>query len=217
MKKKKVSMVLNFLIVVLVAVASIFMFAGIKVTNDGLLDSTKLAMFKYFTVDSNLLVAIASIILIYYEKKLLHKEIKTIPKKVYVFKLMSTAAVTLTFLTTLLFLTPQYGFIAMFSNSNLFFHLIVPLISIISYIFFEHHNNKYRYALYGLIPMFIYSIYYTSNILLHLNSGGLTIKYDFYGFLRGDISNIIYVIPIIYIFTYLISLVLVMLNKKFSR
>ena len=217
MKKKKVSMVLNFLIVVLVAVASIFMFAGIKVTNDGLLDATKLSMFKYFTVDSNILVAISSIILIYYEKKLLNKDIKTIHKNVYIFKLMGTVGVTLTFLTTLFFLTPQYGFIAMFSNSNLLFHLLVPLLSIISYVFFEHHNNKFRYALYGLIPMFIYSIYYTLNIILHLNSGGLTVTYDFYGFLKGNISNVVYVLPIMYMFTYFISLVLVMLNKKLSK
>ena len=130
---------------------------------------------------------------------------------------MGTVGVTLTFLTTLFFLTPQYGFIAMFSNSNLLFHLVVPLLSIISYVFFEHHNNKFRYALYGLIPMFIYSIYYTLNIILHLNSGGLTVTYDFYGFLKGNISNVVYVLPIMYMFTYFISLVLVMLNKKLSK
>ena len=75
-------------------------------------------------------------------------------------------------------------------------------------------ENNYKYAFYGIIPMFFYSIYYTLNILIHLNNGGLTYKYDFYGFLQGNINNIFIVIPIIYFITYLISIILIFLNKK---
>ena len=65
--------------------------------------------------------------------------------------------------------------------------------------------------------MFIYSIFYTSNILIHLDNDGLTFKYDFYGFLNGNLNNIYIVIPIIYLVTYIISILLITLNKKISN
>ena len=104
----------------------------------------------------------------------------------------------------------------MYNNNNLFFHLIIPILAIISYLVFDGHNNKYSYAFLGIIPMFIYSLYYTSMILIHLNDGGLTFKYDFYGFLQGNINNIYIVIPMIYLFSFLISIILIFLNKKLS-
>ena len=66
----------------------------------------------------------------------------------------------------------------------------------------------------GIIPMFIYSIYYISQVLIHLNDGGLTVKYDFYGFLQGNLNNIYIVVPIMYLFSYIIATVLITLNKK---
>ena len=218
MKKKKVSIILNFLIVVLVSIGCIFMFTGINFMPTTLkLESSSIIMFKYFTVDSNILMALSSLLLVIYERKLINKEIKTIPKGVYIFKLVGTSAVALTFLVTLLFLTPQFGFLAMYSNNNLIFHLIVPLLSIISYVFFEKHNNKYRYAFLGIIPMLIYSIYYILNVLIHVESGKISPVYDFYGFLQGNINNVYYVVPMIFLITLIISLVLVMLNKKYSK
>ena len=137
-----------------------------------------------------------------------------IPKRIYILKFIATSAITLTFVTTLFFLAPQYGLYAMYNNNNLFFHLIVPLLALISYIFFEKHENEYKYAYLGIIPMFIYSIYYTLMILINLNNGGLTFKYDFYGFLQGNINNIYIVLPVIYLISYLISILLIKLNKK---
>ena len=44
-----------------------------------------------------------------------------------------------------------------------------------------------------------------SNVIIHLDDGGLTFKYDFYGFLQGNINNIYIVIPVIYLFTYIMQ------------
>ena len=218
MKKIKISLVLNILIVILVTLATVFMFTGFKfMPSNDLLKATNLEMFKFFTVDSNVLAGISSFVLGIYEIKILNKKIKKIPNLVYIFKLMGTASLCLTFITTAVFLTPQYGLYPMYNNSNLIYHLIVPILAIISYIFYEKHNVKYRQALLGIIPMIVYSIYYIGMILTHLNSGGLTYKYDFYGFLRGNINNIWIVIPVIYLITYLMSLLLVYLNKKGKR
>ncbi len=217
MKKIKISLIINIIITILVIIASIFMFVGIKfMPGNTLLEVSKIGMLKFYTIDSNILMAAASFIFVIYEIKLLKKQIKEIPKKIYIFKFVATSAITLTFLITAIFLAPQYGFYAMYNNNNLFLHLIVPVLSIITYILYEHHQNKYKYALYGIIPMFIYSIYYSSRILIHLNDGGLTFKYDFYGFLQGNLNNIYIVIPVIYLVSYLIALFLIFFNKKLS-
>lgn len=218
MKKIKVSLILNIIIVLLVIFATIFMFTGFKFMPGGsLLEVSKVEMFKFFTVDSNILMGIVSLIFIIYEKKLLKNKIKEIPKKVYILKLIATSGISLTFITTSFFLAPTYGFYAMFNNSNLLFHLVVPVLSIITYIFFEKHDNKYKYAILGIIPMFLYSIFYTTNILINLNNGGLTFKYDFYGFLQGNLNNIYLVIPVIYLISYIISILLVFGNRKIKK
>ena len=215
MNRIKISLILNTIIVVLVTIGTIFMFTGFKFMTDAtLLEASKVEMFKFYTVDSNILIGIISLILVIYEIKLLNKKIDKIPNKIYLFKFIGTAGITLTFIVTAIFLAPQYGLYSMYNNNNLFFHLIVPLLSIISYIVFEKHNNKYKYAYLGILPMFIYSIFYTSNILIHLDNDGLTFKYDFYGFLNGNLNNIYIVIPMIYLVTYIISIVLILINKK---
>ena len=218
MKKIKVSLILNIIIVLLVIFATIFMFTGFKFMPGGsLLEVSKVEMFKFYTVDCNILMGIVSLIFIIYEKKLLKNKIKEIPKKVYILKLIATSGISLTFITTSFFLAPSYGFYAMFNNSNLFFHLVVPVLSIVTYIFFEKHENKFKYAFFGIIPMFLYSIFYTTNILIHLNNGGLTFKYDFYDFLQGNLNNIYLVIPVIYLISYVISVLLVFGNRKIKK
>ena len=214
MKKIKISLILNILIVILVVLGSIFMFTGFMFmpVSDLKLQSTSLGMFKYYTVDSNLLMGIISLIMIIYEFRFINKK-KKIPKKVFILKQIGTSGITLTFLTTLLFLMPQYGFYAMYNNTNLFFHMIVPLLSIISYVFFEKYDNKYKYSLIGILPMFIYSIFYTINIVIHLDEG-VSFKYDIYGFLNGDINNAYIVLPMLYLVSLFISFILVFLNKR---
>ena len=215
MKNIKKSLILNIIIVVLVIMSCTFMFNGIKfMPDETLLELTKMEMFKFYTVDSNILMGIMALIMVIYEKKLLKKKIKEIPKFVYILKLIGTSAITLTFIVTLFFLSPQYGFYAMYNNNNLFLHLVIPVLAIITYVFYEKHDNKYSYAFLGIIPMLIYSIYYASMIIIHLSDGGLTFKYDFYGFLRGNINNVYIVLPVMYLFAYLISILLIYLNKK---
>ena len=215
MKKIKISLILNILICILVLIGCIFMFTGFTfMPASRLLEATKMEMFKFYTIDSNILEGIISFILVIWEIKLLNKKVKVIPNSIYVLKFIATSAITLTFVTTLFFLAPQYGLYAMYNNSNLFFHLIVPVLAIISYVFFEKYNNKYKYAILGIIPMFLYSIYYAGMIIINLDNGGLTFKYDFYGFLQGNINNIYIVIPVIYLVTYLFALLLIRLNKR---
>ena len=218
MKKLNTSLILNILIVILVIIFTLFMVLDIHFMKEvKLLEVTSLENFKFFTVDSNVLMGIISLTMIIYELKLKNNKIKEIPKYIYILKMVGVSAVTLTFIVTLCFLSPMYGFYAMYNNSNLFFHLVIPLLSIISYVFYEKYNNKYKYAVFGIIPMLVYGIIYATNIIVRLNTDGLTFKYDFYGFLQGNINNIYFVVPTIIIVSYLISLLIVYLNKRFSK
>jgi len=54
-------------------------------------------------------------------------------------------------------------------------------------------------------------------IIINLDNDGLTFKYDFYGFLNGKITNVFIVIPVIYLVSYLISILIIFLNKKISK
>lgn len=215
MKKNKISLIINIIIVVLVVIGCIFMFTGFKfMPSDNKLEVSNIEMFKFYTVDSNIFMAIVSMTYVFFQFKLNKKAINEIPIYVYILKFVGTSAIFLTFITTAFFLTPQYGLYAMYNNNNLLFHLIVPILSIVSYVFFDKYNNKYRDALFGIIPMSIYSIFYTSNVLLHLKDNKVSYDYDFYGFLQGDLNNIFLAIPIVFFSAYLISILLVFLNKK---
>ena len=67
MKKVKISFFLNLLIVILVIIGCVCMFAGIKfMPSNAVLTGNKLEMFKYYTVDSNILMGIVSLILLIY-------------------------------------------------------------------------------------------------------------------------------------------------------
>ena len=184
--------------------------------NDLLILSTKFENFKFYTIDSNILLCLSSLLLAIYEYKLLKKKIKVIPKNIYIFKMVGVSAISLTFIVTLFFLSPLYGFYGMYNNVNLFFHFVIPILGFISYFFYEKHDNEYKYAYYGIIPMLLYAIFYISNILIHLDEG-ISFKYDFYGFLQGNINNIYFAIPIIFIVGYLLSLLTICLNKKLAK
>ena len=214
-KRLRISLTLNIIAIIFVIFACILMFTGIEfMPTRTLLSSTNLEMFRFFTVDSNILVGIASVILVIYEIRLLNNKIDSIPKAVYIFKQVATAGVTLTFLVTSLYLAPKNGIYVLYNNANLMYHLFIPVFEIISYLCFEKYDNKYRYALFGILPMFLYSIYYTGMIITHLDQEGVYKTYDFYGFLQGNIDNAFIVLPLLYIVTFLISFLLILLNKK---
>jgi len=218
MKNIKISMILNTLIVILVTIGTIFMFTGFTfMPADTLLEATRKEMFKFYTVDSNILMGLVALLLLVYEVLLYKGKIKEIPKVVYNLKFVGTAAIALTFVVTLFFLAPMYGFYAMYNNNNLFFHLFVPVLAIISFIVVEKYDISYRTTFFGVLPMLLYSIYYATNILIHLENGKPTWQYDFYNFLNGNVNNIFITIPIILIVTYAIALVLTYLNKKLLK
>ena len=220
-KKLKISLVFNVIIAILVAFATICMYAGIQfLGGEGQLSTTGIAIFKFFTIESNVLMGIMSIVFACFEISLVRGKIKEIPTKIYILKHICTVGVVLTMLTTVLFLAPtaENGYFSMFRNSNFFYHFIIPTISLVTFVFFENTdkiNRKYTFA--GMIPMILYSIFYTINVFIHLEEGKPSAIYDWYGFVQGGAGTIAIALPVMLISTYVISYLLWYYNKRLLR
>ena len=142
---------------------------------------------------------------------------KNIPHYLYSLKLMATTSVSLTFLVTTFFLVPtlKYPWYMLYMNSNLIFHLIVPILSIITFTIFEKSNEiTVKDIIMSIIPVIIYSSFYTANVLSHVSESSVLIDYDFYGFLRGGFKTLPLVVFLILAITYAISFALVFFHQK---
>ena len=148
------------------------------------------------------------------------KKQATLHRAFYILKLAATTGVTLTMMVTVFFLAPTSNgnFIRYFMNSNFFMHLITPLLCIISFIFFEPSESaKLTITIPGILPMLLYSFYYTPNILIHLDNGKVNPDYDWYNFLAGGLNTIWFVIPLLYVVTWIFALGLWAANKKLAK
>lgn len=113
-------------------------------------------IFEYYTQDSNLLVLISSILyLIYIISN------KKVPYFIELLKYTSVVSITVTFMVviTILSWTMEDGFVTMlFKDSMLFHHTICPILTIITFIFFEKHNfNSYKDTIRTLYFTIIYA------------------------------------------------------------
>ena len=220
MKKQIISIINNSIITTCTIFATICMFANIHfMPSKFALETQGLSNFKYFTVDSNIFIGIVCFIFMIYEILKLKKKIKEIPRWLYILKHVATTAIGLTFFTTCLFLGPTIdtGFFSLYTNANLFYHFIIPVLAMLGYIFLDKYESNYKQCLYSLIPMVVYSIYYVPNVLLHLDNGRSTAAYDFYGFFHGNPNSIFVFYPLMLSVVYVIAVVLYTLNKKILK
>ncbi|MCR4631593.1 MAG: hypothetical protein K5786_08160 [Treponema sp.] len=218
-KKQKISMILNCLIVLLTIFATVSMIIGFQFMGEiKVLSSASFKAFKYFTVDSNVFAGLVSLVYLIFLCLLAKGKIKALPKWLNYLKLAATTGVTLTMMVTVFFLAPRTTttYFAYFMNSNLFMHLLTPLLCIITFAFFEPAKLSFAESLIGTCPMILYSIYYIPNILIHLENGKVLPEYDWYGFLFAGLNTIWFVIPLILLITWIFSICLWFVNKKCS-
>ena len=141
-------------------------------SSGGLLTATGLASLKYFTVLSNLLSGLASLILVL--SRLLKKDAPWIHRLHYA----AAVSVGLTFLTVIAFLGPLYGYEAMFEGSNLWLHLVLPLAAEAAFILFNPMPMTRRDNALAVLPMLLYGVGYVGNILANGRDAN-----DWYSFL----------------------------------
>lgn len=136
-----------------------------------------LAALRFFTVLSNLFCALASLLLAI-------ALVGGFPLRLaWLLKYVSTVAVAVTFTTVMVFLGPQYGYGEMFRKRDLYFHLIGPLLAIVSFCFTERfYPLSFAASLLGLLPVVLYGVFYLYKVVLGPDEGRWD---DFYGFNRG--------------------------------
>lgn len=220
--KIKISLIINILITSLTLMSSIFMFTGFKFMNgpEPSLDSAKIGMLKYFTVQSNLFMGIVSALFSFKEIQLLKGKLGHISLKTYILKLMATTSVSLTFFVVFAYLGPisKYGIKSLLMNSNLFFHLIIPVLSMINFIVFEGKKEiQFQKTFYVIIPTILYEIYYLINVLLHMENGTVSTIYDWYWFVQNGVWTAVIVAPMMIIITYIIGCIIWKLNEFLNK
>lgn len=176
-----------------------------------------LGYFKAFTVDSNDLAAISSLIMVVILLKNLITKKDHIPYWATLLNYTSGVAVGLTFITTATFLAPTQvsignSYFLYFSGDMFFLHFLTPLLVIGTYIFGEKEfkfNKKENFI--SLLPLFFYSIVYvTCAVITHVWT-------DFYGFTFGGHNSVVVpVLIVIYIVTFLIGFAMRKVHNKLA-
>lgn len=219
--KRIISVVLNVGIFGLVVMSTVFMMTGYEFMGHSLsLTASKVEAFKFFTVDSNILMGVIAFVFAIFEILVLCGKKEKIPSVLYTLYLMGAVGVVLTFLTTACFLAPFLveDYWSLFTNSNLFFHFVVPVMSLLVFVFMEDTDViKFKGTFIGIIPMVIYAIFYSATAISHSENGVVPYEYDWYGFVQGGLINAFFVLPIMLIAVYLISFLLWFLNRKINK
>ena len=207
-KRFIVSFILNILVFLLVVTGTIVMMA----VKSEELAANNISVFKYFTFQSNIFIGCIALVFAYYQFLVIRGKIDKIPQILGIFNLIATSAVALTFTIVIVFLAPGYGFKLMYKNANLFFHLIVPVVAMINYLFFIK-SEKYRFVitLLTIIPSFLYGVVYFI-VVAALNGYG-DLKIDFYMFGKdGPLIGALNFIAVMSI-AYALAILLYFLNR----
>jgi len=133
--------------------------------------------FRYFTIESNILMSITSLITLAFITLNMKSKAYIVPFWLSLLLLASTSAVMLTLITVVVFLGPTMGYELMFTGGNLFMHLLNPLVALFLYTsLLNKPYYKKKWFFIGFVPTFIYGLIYVICVF------GLKIWNDFYNF-----------------------------------
>ena len=189
------------------------------------LGSQFLNCIHYFTVLSNILIAIVALICLPFNfNGILHG--KTLPKAIYITKLVATTLIGITFFVATFFLSyldnwniaKQYGNFQ-FNDVQFFFHLLVPVASMLAFIFFDRTKKvKFAVNFLAIVPFVFYSAFYLTNYFLHFYIDPLTNDYDWYGFTKiNGLVGAFIALAILIVFSFALSALLFLLNRLLSK
>ncbi len=178
-------------------------------SGNGMLSEHGIPSLKFFTVLSNLFNG--AICLFYAYRRIAGK------KNTYweqMLKLIGTTAVGLTFMTVMAFLGPLYGYPMMFKGSNFWLHLVLPVMSMLSFMLLEfEYKIPLRRTWIAILPTVAYEIGYLTNI--GLNGIGIwPDTNDFYGFLSWGAAGGAVIAVTILLVTWGIALVLCAVGNR---
>ena len=157
-RKQKIRQILNICIAIVVPAAWLMMAFG----GEGTLSENGLGNLKYFTVLSNIMEGIASVVWLLCSGARQDKH-----DSAERFKYIAATSVFLTFTTVVAFLGPLYGYNTMFNGANLFFHLLVPVAAVAEIVLLTDYRFTLKDNNLAILPSLIYGIVYIVNIMIN--------------------------------------------------
>ena len=130
-------------------------------------------LLRYFTVLSNVFCALVSLALAITRLR------GAVPVPLLLLKYVATHAVTVTLLTVLVFLGPQFGYKPLFSGPDFLLHLLCPLLALVSFLAWDRPQMTPLLSLIGVLPVLLYGFLYLRKVVY------AKAWEDFYGFNRG--------------------------------
>ena len=113
-------------------------------------------------------------------------------------KMVTTIGVVVTCLVVVFYLSfvavsMGYSYFVMFETYNLFFHLLTPIMAVLSFVFFERVKDiDFKYTFLNICHLVVYMIAYAINVFKNLDANvKATRKYYWYYFVTGDLWLII--------------------------
>ena len=176
------SLLLNALVFVLVLLSTLAFF---RLGGQGNMRDGGRKALIYFTVDSNLLCALASLALCVRDAVALSRGgAALVPRWLDLFKFAGSVAVGVTFFTTLCYLLPitRFDFKLLYEGWNFCLHALCPLAAMGSWVFLERSGPlPFAWVLLGLAPTLVYGTVYCRMVIVkkkwkdfyHFNVGGL--------------------------------------------
>ena len=207
-------MIFNGLIIIFFLISWIMLMVRREGTS--FLTSVGLNNLKYYTVLSNILEVIVSLILGIQLIRIYTGKAENVPHILFFLKYTATTAVSVTFLVVVTMLWPLTHYPDLFTGSNFWLHVVIPLLAIIEFLFLDKFGTlRFRETLLVVIPAILYACGYCLNLAINGVGSGKTSN-DFYGFLHWGLG-IGFVLFIIILLINWGSALLLRLGNKYIR
>lgn len=169
--------------------------------------------FKFFTTDSNILSAIAALIVLIFQIRILTGKSKEIPRWAMILKYIGTTAVMVTFTVVMTFLGPLYTYYFVLKGTAFYMHLVGPLLALVSLWLFEpYYVIPKRVIHLAVIPTAVYGAVYLTEVLIIGEFDGWD---DFYGFNTGGMWYLS--VAMIILGTYILAIVIRLLHNHCTK
>lgn len=202
-RKSTYSLLASALIAALTAVGTCVMLTN---TNEGILVAYGFQNLKFFTVDSNLFVGLVHLAALLLAAAGLSEKNARIRLWIERLLYIATVAVSLTFTVVVCFFGPSIGYAPLFQDANLYFHLIIPVLSIVAFCVFHRKRTIPLWeTAAALIPSVLYGLYYTAVLLAR---GVHFPDTDWYGFSGGGVAGSAITASGVFLTTWLLALLL---------
>jgi hypothetical protein len=198
--RHRIRRIVNIVIAITAFAAWIWMTFG----REGIFLKNGIGNLKFFTVLSNLMEGIASVVWL-----LSGNADAAMRDRAERFKFIAAVSVMLTFTTIMAFLGPLYGYGMMFIGANLFYHLLIPIAAFAEIVFLSEREYTLRDNNIAVIPTLLYGVFYISNCVVNGPENG-----DWYWFLAWGYPVGILIFIGICIVTWLLAFVMRKLQKR---